>query len=125
MCLQEEYDRADLPHTWRGGKVPLSPRLAAGLTQGVRGGLPLVRGRRGGSGGGSGLQIQVSVSDTEKMKSVDMRVVCQVWGWSEMVSGLTAKQLRVRDHTGQQRSVQQMQQSGNTGLSLVNTDHVT
>ena len=112
MCLQEEYDRADLTHTGRGGKVSLSPRLTAGLTQGVRGGLPLVRGSRGGSGGGSGLQIQVSVSDTEKMKSVDMRVVCQVWGWQKMVSGLTAEQLRVRDHTRQQRSVQQMQQSG-------------
>ena len=73
------------------------------------------------------IQIQVSVSDREKKKtwSDNMRVVCQVWGWSEMVSGLTAKQLRVRDHTRQQRSVQQMQQSGNTGLSLVNTDHVT
>ena len=119
MCLQEEYDRADLTHPGRGGKVPLSPRLTAGLAQGVRGGLPLVRESRGGSGGRSGLQIQVSVSDTEKMKSVDMRVVCQVWGRSEMVSGLTAKQLGVRDHTGQQRSVQQMQQSGEQYLPLI------
>ena len=75
MCLQEEYDRADLTHPGRRGKVPLSPRLAAGLTQGVRGGLPLVRGSRGGSRSGSGLQIQVSVSDREKMKSVDMSCV--------------------------------------------------
>ena len=45
--------------------------------------------------------------------------VFQVWRWQKMVSCLTAEQLRVRDHTWQQRSVQQMQQSGEQYWPLI------
>ena len=47
-------DSADFPDP---GPVSLPPRLPAGLAQGVRRGLPLVR--RASSGGQPGLQIQV------------------------------------------------------------------